>query len=106
MVACAHLLVLVRFFVCAGLQSTACVCRVLQCLTQVILLIVDMHETGGHMSVLCLCGRVTSSCCQGPWAFIEYLQPQQNTKVNILGGQKVTSIFLCAPAGELIKGEF
>lgn len=53
------------------------------------------------MNVLCLCARVTPSCCQGPWTFIEYLQPL-NTKLMFWEGKR-SPVFLCAPAGELIE---
>lgn len=78
--------------------------HVLQCLTQVIFPIVNMQETGGHRNGLCLCARITSSCCHGPWMFLRvFTASQQNTEVSILGGQKVTSILLCSPAGKLIE---
>lgn len=91
MVACAHLLELEVFLCVLGCRGQ----HVLQCLTQVIFPIVNLQETGGHMNGLCLCARITSSCCQGPCMFIEYLQPLNKTKKLVFWEGKRSPVFFC-----------
>lgn len=72
--------------------------------TQVIFLIVNMHETAWSHAWPVPLYKHLFILLPDPWMFMEYLQPLNKTqKVSILGGQKVTSIFLCTPAGKLIE---
>lgn len=41
------------------------------------------------------CARITSSCCQGPWMFIQYLQPPHKTQKLVFWEDKRSPVFFC-----------